>query len=70
MYSPDTKSWDFFVFACYRIVCLTIQITEMQNKILQVEMEIKEPFKYEELLKTTILKRDTLKNQIAKIGDI
>lgn len=42
----------------------------MQNKILQVEMEIKEPFKHEELLKTTILKRDTLKNQIAKIGDI
>lgn len=42
------------------------RLVEMQTKKSQAEVEIKEPFKYEKLLKNAIIERDILKNQITE----
>ena len=42
------------------------RLIEMQTKKAQAEVEIKEPFKYESMLKTEIAERDYIKSQIAK----
>ena len=42
------------------------RLVEMQTKRAQAEVEVKEPFKYESMLRSAITERDYIKSQIAK----